>query len=201
MNFQELVAEVMTLTKRLDLETKTKQAIKAATLRAHQSGFYPWDVKETGIEWTEARILQNFDPKVTWPDYRRIKYLRRWDPPFNSSFEGKAGPVYTPLEIGQIVDQYGCDKFNVYYIAGNLIQIRSEPAVRYMLAGYYANPNVTEDNFSSKIADDFPFAIIYDAARRIQSDIGNREAAADMRELTAEQYASILIMSDDMPGS
>lgn len=200
MNFAELITEVETLTKRPDLIAKTKQAIRAATLRVHSSGFYPFDIIETGIEWTEPRILQNFNPYDTWERYRRIKYLRRWDPPLSSGDQGMAGVFYTPVEIGNIVNQYGFDRDNIFYIAGNLIQIRSNPAVQYMLAGVYVNPDVTEANYSSWVADNIPFAIIYDAARRIQADIGNREAAGDMQSLYSEELSSLLIMSDDMPG-
>ena len=57
MNFSDLVEEVKTITARPDLQSKAESAVSAATLKAHNSGFYYNDLVELprrlsgGIEW------------------------------------------------------------------------------------------------------------------------------------------------------
>ena len=52
--FTELCNDVYTMTKRPDLVAETKLAVKAATLKAHQSDFYPKDIYETGIQFSRS---------------------------------------------------------------------------------------------------------------------------------------------------
>jgi len=198
--FQEMYDEVVILTKRPDLIDKTKQAVKSATLFTHNSGFYPRDVSESGLKFNDPGFIQNFDPKNIWPLFRKIKYIRRWNYDAADPNYGKVGPFFKPIEIGQSVDAYGYDKQDVFYLAGQLQQIRSSLEFQYALAGAYLYPNVTESNYASWIADEFPFAIIYDAARRVSSGIGFREDAQDFQAQTQEVMSEILLMSDDMPG-
>lgn len=198
--FQEMYDEVVILTKRPDLVDKTKQAVKSSTLFVHNSGFYPKDVSESGLSFDKARFIQNFDAKNIWPLFRKIKYIRRWNYDASSPTAGMAGPFFTPIEIGQSKDAYGYDKQDVFYLAGQVQQIRSSIEFQYALAGAYLYPNVTEDSYASWIADEFPFAIIYDAARRVSSGIGFREDAQDFLNQAQEVIAEILMMSDDMPG-
>jgi len=57
--FAELVADVYIATNRPDLVTQTALAVKVATLKAHQTDFYPKDIFETGIQWNPVAYVQS----------------------------------------------------------------------------------------------------------------------------------------------
>ena len=58
-----------------------------------------------------------------------------------------------------------------------------------MLLGAYLNPNISDANFSSWIADDHPYAIITDAAASVFKTIGQDEKAAYFKQDVVEQIA------------
>ena len=57
--FAELVADVKILTNRPDLDAEIKLAVKAATLKAHHTDFYPKDLYGVAIQWTPVGFLQS----------------------------------------------------------------------------------------------------------------------------------------------
>lgn len=93
-----------------------------------------------------------------------------------------------------ILDVYGSEKFDVCYAAGGTVNIKSTTSLQYLLLGYYAWPDVGQGTvveggsgvapvtglgtrYYSWIADEFPFAIVYDAASTILQKIGMTDAA------------------------
>ena len=59
--FSDLTSDVMTITNRPDLIAETKLAVKAATLKIHQSDYYYKDLFETGLSWDTAAYTQEVD--------------------------------------------------------------------------------------------------------------------------------------------
>lgn len=163
----QLSADVYSLTNRPDMVTETNLAIRSATLTVHQREFYFRDQFETGIQFTSANYLQTFEPKVVLPFFRSIKYLRKYD--LIGQTPGKLLSRITP---DQVFDDYGVDCVNVYYSAGAEIQIKMDTQEQFMLFGCYLNPNVTSTMYSSWIADDYPFAIVYAAAAQVFKTLG-----------------------------
>lgn len=180
-SFASLIADVMSLTNRPDLVNETKLAIKAATLKAHQSDDYIKDFAEYSIQFEAADYFQTLDYKSLIPLWRKPRYMRKYS-------SGGPGNFLTYIEPEKVVDQYGASRLDVFYVAGSNIQIRSSDKLQYMLVGAYINPDVTESGFSSWIADDHPFAIIYEAVAIIFKTIGYDEQVVTYREMVKEQF-------------
>lgn len=197
MNFNELVAEVVTLTRRPDLEERISPAVRAATLKAHHSDFYYKDLYEQSVEFGQEYFIQNFLPTDIFPNFRQAKYIRFW----HGDVDGYPGAFLDPIQIENSIDGYGCIKADVFYMAGQLLQIRTSAPIKRCLFGAYVHPVITPVNaYCSWIANEYPWAIIYEAARTIFKAIGKDSEAGEMSRLVGEEY-QILRMSvvDSVP--
>lgn len=195
MTFDEIVDNVVDLTKRPDMAaTSIVMAIKAATLKAHQSSFFFKDLVEVAVAFDVARYIQTFDPKQVVPTYRHHKYMRIWE----GDVTGYPGDFISYVNAENVLDLYGYQKANVYYLAGSFIQIRTLVPLITILFGCYRQPVVTpEVSYNSWIATEYPMAIVYEAARSIFASTGYREQATEMRALVAEEYRNLIISNVD----
>lgn len=186
MNFAELVSAVYSITNRPDRSAETSLAIQAATLKMHQTDFYAKDLHEVGVQFDAAAYLQQLDYKGLLPRWRQPKYLRKYDPATDTP-----GIFMTPLTPEAVLDGYGVEKTDIFYMAGVFMQIKSSTAIKDYLLGYYRHPDITLGGFSSWIAEEHPFAIVLDAAATVFKAIGKDEEAAAYRGLVPEQVAII----------
>jgi len=160
-----------------------EQMIQAATLRMHQSDFYVRDLAEATINLGSSGFAFSFSAPVTFARYRALHYLRYYD---NAAAE--AGKVYGHLDPLNLMDSYGLEKNDVWYVAGNNIVLRSSLAVQYLLAGWYQNPVITPfANLASWIADTVPHAIVFDACSLIFQMIAQQEQSRKFDSLVTEQ--------------
>lgn len=197
MNFTEIYNEVILITKRPDLVDRTKQAIRSATIKAHHSDFYFKDLVEVPVQFTTLFFLQSFIPTEVVPTFRMAKYIRLW----NGGMDGDVGTFLTPIQIENSLDQYKNIKTNVFYMAGQLLQIRGATTLDKVLFGCYVNPVITpETSYSSWVANEQPYAIIYEAARQIFKSISFTEQANEYSNLVQEEYAELkLSYVDSVP--
>lgn len=186
MTFDELVEEVFLLTNRRDLVAETKSAVKAATLKAHKSDFYSKDIHETGVEFETLSFRQSLDYISFISNFRALKYLRRAEDALDDS-----GPFFTIITPEEVIDSYGINRTNIAYVAGRVLEIRSDVEFQFMLLGASVSPIVREGAYASWVAEQFPFAIVYEAIRRIFATIGQKEESNSYRELAAEEYAEL----------
>ncbi len=183
MTFDELVAEVILQTNRPDLVGETKSAVKAATLKAHKTDFYSKDIFESGVEFGTSEFRQSLDYVSLFSNFRAFKYFRR--------VEDETDDVGAFIEIiapEEILDSYGCNRTDIAYVAGRVLEIRSSVSFSKALLGAYVYPIVREDAYLSWVAEQSPFAIIYEAARVIFKAIGYDEQSAQFNSLVAEEY-------------
>jgi|TARA_R110000744_G_scaffold62448_2_gene128846 hypothetical protein len=189
MNLTELINEVYVLTGRSDLVAQTKSAVKAATLKAHKSDYYSKDIVETGVQFNAPSYTQCLDYSCVVHNFRSLKYLRR--------VEGAADDNGTFFEIvtpDNILDSYNQNRTDIAYVAGNVLQIRASVTFSKALMGAYVLPTVTDTGYSSWVATNNPFAIIYEACRVIFKTIGFDEQSATFNSLVLEEY-NLLKMS------
>ncbi len=179
--FAELVSDTYLFTNRPDLVNETKLAVKAATLKAHQSDFYPKDIYEVGISWATPDYIQSIDYRTLIPRWRAFKYLRKYT-------DGAAGDFIKLLTPEQTLDRYSINKEDICYLAGENLEVRSSTEDDYMILSCYINPVLDETSYSSWIALDHPYAIVYEAARTIFKQIGWDEQANAIRQEVTEQY-------------
>lgn len=197
MTFEEMKDEVISITRRPDLEAKVEAAIKAATLKAHQSDYFFNDLVEVAVEFDAARFIQNFRPKDILPRYRHAKYIRFWEGGAESS--ARATVFLDHIQIEEAIDTYGYDKLNVFYFAGELLQIRTRCPVEHVLFGAYQHPIIVEETYNSWIAEEYPYAIVYEAARSIFLATAFQEQSAQMRALVQEEYGILKLSNVDTP--
>lgn len=193
MTFDEMVAEVVSITKRPDLVERIKSNIRAATLKAHQSDFYFKDMFEIAVQFENPFYLQSFIPTEVAPRFRMAKYIRLWnytegtDP--NS---GGPGDFLENIQIENSKDSYGYIKTNVFYMAGQALQIRGTGPLNKILFGCYQHPLITpESSYSSWIAAEMPYVIIYEAARVTFKSISYTEQANEYSQLVGELYSEL----------
>lgn len=201
MNFTELKEEVQAIVKRPDLTNRIESAIRAATLKLHTTSFYPRDVREEAVAFTYPDVITNFDPRDIFPLFRKIAYIRWWNyDPADTDSAGRPGRLLTPAEMGDIVDYYGFPKLNIYYEAGTLIQIKTTQPLSHCLVGVYVFPKVTpSEEFESWVAEDYPWAIIYEAASKVFGQIGHTAQANAMQQEAGQQLVLLTMQSTKEP--
>lgn len=188
MNFAELCSEVYTLTGRPDRVADTESAVKAATLKAHHSDYFYKDIYEIGLVFDTSDFYQQLDYRGVIPRWRADKYLRKWD-----NVNSKAGKELDLIVPENIFDRYATEKEDVYYYAGAYMNIKSSDATQWFLYGCYVHPIVAKDNYTSWIALDHPYAIIFDAAATVFKAIGKDDENATYKALVAEQLQMLKI--------
>ena len=186
MTFDELKEEVFLITNRIDLVSETESAIKSATLKAHKSDFYSKDIFETGIEFPSADFRQSLDYVTLLSNFRAFKYFRRVEDEFDD-----VGQFIEIISVDEVLDSYDINRVDIAYVAGRVLEIRASVEFSKALLGAYVYPIVRTGAYNSWVAEQFPFAIIHEAARRIFRSIGQMEEAAAQREFVAEEYTEL----------
>lgn len=184
--FSDLVDDVIAITNRPDRLDLIKLGIRSATLKAHHSDFFPKDLFETGIQWSIPAFIQSLEYRVVIPRWRALKYLRKFD---NSTSPGTPGDFFELLTPEQILDDYGVQRDNICYIAGEMLEIRSSTQDEFQLLGCYRNPDVVEDTYTSWIALDYPDAIRFGAASIVFKQTGYDEQVNQMDAMVRDEYA------------
>lgn len=183
MTLDELIAEVYLVTNRPDLVGETKSAVKAATLKAHKSDFYSKDIFETGIQFDTANFRQSLDYISLLSNFRAFKYLRRVEDENDDS-----GTYFEILQPEEILDSYGIGRKDIAYVAGRVLEIRSSVEFTKALLGCYVLPIVTDGFYLSWVAEQFPYAIVYEASRVVFAMIGKIEESNAQAQLVREEF-------------
>jgi len=184
MTFDELIEEVYLITNRPDLVGETKSAVKAATLKAHKTDFYSKDIFESGIEFDSADFRQSLDYVSLFSNFRAFKYIRRVD-----SATDDIGAFIEIIAPEEVLDSYGCNLTDIAYVAGRVLEIRSNVEFSKALLGVYVYPIVREGAYLSWVAEQAPYSIVYEAARTIFKATGQIEESNAQAQLVAEEYS------------
>jgi hypothetical protein len=175
MTLTELINSVYSVTNRPDLVAQTDLMVKQATLKLHHSDYYYRDLFETGLVFGSPAFIQQADIKSLIPRWRANKYLRK------SDVSGTPGNFFELVSTENVLDSYSVQREDIYYNAGDILQLKSSTQIQYCFYGCYRNPDITTAGFSSFIAVDFPFAIITDAAASIFKRTGKDSESAELR--------------------
>jgi len=186
MTLAELIQEVYTLTGRPDRVAETLSAVRSATLKCHQSDYYYKDILESGLAFDAASYVQNLDYRALLPRWRALKYLRKYD---NSS--GTPGRELDIIPPDLVIDSYKSQRTDICYVAGAYVQINSSTQEQFYLLGCYLNPDITEAGYTSWVAQDHPYAIIFDAAATVFKSIGKDDESSAYRNLMGEQMTML----------
>lgn len=191
MTLAELIQEVYTITGRPDRVAETSSAIRAATLKAHRVDYFYKDLWENGLKFQSAEFYQQFSYRELVPRWRAVKYLRYYD-----AVGMAPGKFLTLVPPEMVLDgTYKVAKEDIFYIAGEYVQLKLASKQQYFLLGCYRNPDITDTGYDSWVAIDHPYAIVYDAAATVFKAIGKDEEAAAYKTLVAQEYA-VLVSSN-----
>ena len=177
--FTALLNDVYTITNRPDLVSESTMAVRAATIKAHNSDFYPRDLLESRVQFSAADYFQALAYKTLFPRFRALSYVRKYE-------GGEATDMLEIISPTDIFDSYNAAKENVCYLAGEVIQIRSNTEITDILIGVYNSPDTLPDTYSSWIAESYQFAITAEAAGMVFGMIGSAEDAATYKRIAAE---------------
>lgn len=186
MTFDELKEEVFLLTNRRSFIAETESAIRAATLKAHKSDFYSKDLHEQGVEFPTVEFRQSLDYISLIPNFRSLKYLRRVETPTDD-----VGAFFEIVAADNVLDSYNCNRTQIAYVAGRVLEIRADVEFQFALLGAYVSPVVRVGAYDSWVAEQFPFAIIYEVCRIIFRMVGQIEESNAFGQLAAEQIAEL----------
>lgn len=194
MTLTELQQEVYTITNRPDLVAETLLAVRQSTLALHQNDYYWKDLKEHGISFPEPAYLQELQFRPIIPRFRALKYLRK------SDATGVGLAFIHIVQPESVLDEYSINRNDVCYAAGDSIEIRSSTQLQYALLGYYENPNISVTGYTSWIASDHPYAIVFEAAEKVFKMIGKSEEFAAYKLLRDEEVRRLMISNVQVNG-
>jgi len=197
MNIAELVAEVVTYTSRPDLADKTLSAVKAATLKMHHTDYYGRDLVEQEIDFAFVLNAHIYDYTVGFPQFRALKYLRYLDKTVSPNVKGD---FFQIIEPEQIVDGYNVTRENIVYLSGTALIVKALTAFQYGWVSYYKHPVITDIGYTSWIAVEHPYAIVYEAARTICKFVGKLDAAASLERSLQEEVALLKMTAVQLRG-
>lgn len=173
--------EVYLLTKRPDLVDATRLAVKSATLRLHSSDFFHKDLFETGITFDAPAYIHKLAIKELLPTFRNVHYLKKTAVDYSDPSGYVATSSLDSVHPLYSKDDYGIDRKDVYYSAGQVINIRLSTEEDRLLGGFYLYPTLNDEQYESWIAREFQEAIVYDAAATVFKGTGFDEQAAQLR--------------------
>jgi hypothetical protein len=181
----ELKADVIVVTKRPDLAADVEFHTKNAILKAHAADYWLNDLYENAFQFAAAATEYSLEYKVLLPRWKKIKYLNVID-----SITGEIVRKVDPIPLEKFLDGYGYKQDYVFYQAGDYLKIRASGQEQAYGFGCYLYPDTTLA-YPSWIADEFPFVIVYEAARTLFKAIGFDEQSTAMEKLLAEAMAEL----------
>jgi hypothetical protein len=191
--FAEMEELVVEQTRRPEVPAITKSAIRNATLRAHHVDFFPRDLAEYNLPFTVSSTAFYYD----FPDIhtqlerlRSIKTIRMLDPVNEIPTE--------ELEFREVDDLYqsdGCRRPSIYTLQGDTLRVYAQRPTGLMAAFYYRNPNVSEAQYSSWIANMYPDDLAMWAASIVFARVGFTEMAQQVVQTNVNPFQALLVSS------
>ena len=204
-SFADLVNLVYTETNRPDLIDQTASAVRASTLKMHgiMGNFFYKDLTLAYMPFNQSGFFQTISTDELI-NFRKIKHIRKWDPnylpsqlnlmasnllPAINSIYGIVSPnealaPFEMIEVDDIFDGYKAEKTNVCYQMGNQISLKSSTVFSKCLVHYYKWPSLgiadAGASYSSWIANEHPYCIIYDAAASLYRSTGDSDSFAQL---------------------
>lgn len=204
--FQSLYDKTVIETSRPDKVATTKQALASATLSCHSldGDFFFRDIHTADVQFDVAPGQQgvyiNELSTEALPRYRSLAYIRKWNSTYNASQSNPnvSPPFYTDYGVpigsslilrdiilispNEYLDEYGYERTDVCYQVGSNIMIKSSTPLPAVKMGWYTWPNVDAGNdftnYTSWIAEQFPFLMVYMAAVSILNGTGEQDVAS-----------------------
>ena len=191
--FAELESLVIEQTRRPEISSVTKAAIRTATLRAHHTDFFPRDLASGPLTYTLSSIAQFYDfPNIsqTLLRMRSLKLIHGIDAVTSAPVE-----QLEFREADDLFDQDGNRRPHIYTLVGDTLRIYFSAPTGAATAFFYQNPQTSEAQYSSWIADTYPDELAAWAAGIVFARTGFTEMAQQFQELHVRPFKELLISS------
>jgi hypothetical protein len=162
MKFKQLCDSVANLTNRPDFVGEIKLAVQHSTLKLHSLDFFPKDREILTYQFSNAN-----SPAI---DLSGIARLRRVKTVYAQQ-QNSAPQALQELQFSDLIDFGGKHKTG-YVLNKNVLTVHLRNVTALMLEAYVL-PDVSPENYSSWIADLYPFAIIHNAVAMVYADLGD----------------------------
>lgn len=185
-----LLTDVYSITNRPDLVNESTLAVKAATLKAHQSDYFYRDLiaGSYSLFVDPTAFVQSVATSVLNARYRAFNYLQNFDPLVAA--QPATGKVFKIISPNELMDDYKILRQDVAWVAGLQLNLRCSVALPTLYYGMYIQPDLTYAA-QSWISDAHPYCIIFEAARTLFKTIGLDAESAAYEKLVAEQYTEL----------
>lgn len=180
--WDDLIAEVYTLTNRSDLSAETALALRNAIRAAHKSGKYWRDLVTTTLTLSETDTVQEVILSDIAPRFRQAAYLKVPD----------QDVYYSPVSIDDLIDADGLVRVNVYWGLGTRLKIRGESSLASLELCYYQYPVLTPtSSVDSWICENHRDLVVMWAASTVLGIIGEQEIKARLDALSAIAFSDL----------
>lgn len=181
--FDDILADVYTITNRPDLVAESKLGIRAATIKLHSLEMWNEDreVEQVAVT-TENSMFSMAKSSLTYIP-RKIEFFKK----------PTADVFFEEMDVTQILDRYGYKRFNTYYQAGSTYNFLTDTNDEAVIVSYYRNPVATETGYSSWIAEEYKELVAFEAAIFVFSSIGDKEQEQRIEKMAAQQLAILQI--------
>ena len=174
----ELELQVYQITNRADLVAETKLAIRQATIAFHHANYFWRDCVFQLIDMSSTQGYKwNINISSTFPNLRVIDSIRLWCPVSET--------------IGHEISytqQLGCRGKEFWRVEGNNLHLESPYTTKQFQIKYYKNPDLA--NYSSWVADMYPYMIVEYAAAKVLSMIGHSQLAQELLRAVGKPQGS-----------
>jgi len=190
--FAEMEALVVGQTRRPEVTAITQAAIRTATLRAHHVDFFPRDTAPGTLSYTPLSGAQYYDLAdltTLLPKLRSLQSIK--------SIDSTGAPVEN-LEYRELQDLYDSDnvlRTSMFTMIGDTLRVYPCIATGSMAVTYYKNPVVTEADYASWIANEYPDELAMWAAAIVFARTGFAEMANDFQRTHVQPFKELLVSS------
>jgi hypothetical protein len=195
--FAELQALTIELTRRPELVTMTKMAIRTATTRAHCTDFFHRDSHAAMLTYTpsnEVSFADVTDVYASIPRLRGIKFVQCVNPINNAPTEN-----LTYVDIDDVYNHEGRLRPSVYTLRGTVLRLYPLQQTGKVDVHCFLLPSVVESVYSSWIANDYPEEIATWAAAIVLHRTGNLEQAQNILKQQVQPFRELLIETYHVP--
>ena len=195
--FADLLTLTAEISRRPELVSMTKAAIRAATLRAHLTDFFTRDAWVARLSYVAPSAVSYADVTDIYaaiPKLRAVKFVQCVNPATGAPSEN--------LEYRDVNDTYdtkGVLRQNCYTLQGTVLRIYPFLMTGLIDVHCYTLPIVTEGGYNSWIANDFPEEIATWAASIVLHRTGALEQATQMLKLQVLPFKELLVESYQLP--
>ena len=184
MSLASLKTDVLAIVQRPDLDALVELHVRMATLKCHQSDYYPQDISTVNFNTGALGTYKTVALSNVSGNFRAFNFIQKSAAVRDESFPYG---MFDIIPANNLFDEYNQYKLDAAYVAGTQVVLRSSSDVQYIFFSCYTNPNVTPGGFSSWIDATQPYVIVCEACRTLFHALGYDEASRLYERLTMEQ--------------